>query len=91
MSEVRFDKIARYLDRTKLVRHESGCKLTMPMYHGAVEVFTCDGTNHDRSFTCIDYRTRGAVYTTTLPRFYHERWVRRLARCFVRQIEADFP
>ncbi len=88
MSGVRFDKISSWRARWRLERHDSGFKLIGTMWHGVVEVFSHDGSKHTAEFTSIEYRTNCMIYSARLSRYYHRRWLKRVAWDFVELIDS---
>ncbi len=62
---------------------ESG-SITAQIYteQGVVEVFTFPGDHQHEAFTRLKLWLHPHHFTCTLPRHYHERWLRRLAHWF---------
>jgi hypothetical protein len=50
--------------------------------NGLVEVFTYPGGERGAAFTSLEMYIAPYVYDCILPRHYHERWLRRLAKHF---------
>lgn len=49
---------------------------------GVVKLFTFPGDGHYEAFTSLSMWLDPFVYQARLPRYYSERWVRRVARAF---------
>ena len=53
---------------------------------GVVSVFTFPGDDRHREFTSLEVYYSGETHLATLPKHYHERWLRRLASEFAYRV-----
>lgn len=84
---ITFEKFTSWPARSELEQHDTGLRVTMTFWNGVVEVFTHDGSQHTPAFTSVEYRSKYRVYVGRIGRFYHKRWLKRIARLFVEHVE----
>lgn len=85
---IKFEKFTSWHAHGELQQHDTGLRLRMTVWNGVVEVFTHDGSQHTPAFTTVQYRSQYMIYAARIGRFYHKRWLRRIAREFVEYVEA---
>jgi hypothetical protein len=85
-------KIKRYepeLERLWEHRTDGSFRAWIYTSLGLVEFFTFPGDERYRAFTNLQMYIAPNVYASAIPRHYHDRWARRLARQFAERCHAD--
>lgn len=91
MAEPAFEIRCYYPHREKGWKDNGDGSFTTHVYtdHGVVEVFTYVGDVRQSAFTNLHLYLAPQIYHATLPRHYHQRWLRRLAYHFAEQCYAQ--